>query len=174
VSRTEDIPAARAAPTKSHPIKKTEADTGVGNSGVYFFDQQVLPYIDQHNATLGQSGQAQFFMPEEDSPLVVDASSAYRYSGGAPSLERAYMGGGEVYGVEFPLKDLATRLPTTDDTTLEHFLEGGYTALKLPDGGGYLVNPTREFVVPGGASMPSGSILFKIAPDGSHIPIRRW
>jgi hypothetical protein len=149
-------------------------NSDVGKSGVYFFDQQVLPYIDRPNATLGQQNQAQFFMPAEDSALVTDAGSAYRYSGGAPSLERAYIENGDIYRVEFPLKDLPTRLPTADDTTLVHFLEGGHTALKLPDGGGYLINPTREFVVPGGNPMPPGSILFKIAPDGSHIPIRSW
>ena len=147
---------------------------GAGRSGVYFFDKQALPYIDRANATLGRTGDAQFFMPASDSALITDAASAYRYSGGASSLERAYITGGDVFGVEFPLKDLSPRIPTAADTSLEHFLEGGRTALKLPDGGGYLINPTREFVVPGGGVIPSGSILFKIAPDGTRIPIRSW
>jgi hypothetical protein len=106
--------------------------------------------------------------------LVTDAATAYRYTGGAPSLERAYLTGGDVYGVEFPLNGLSPRLPTAADTTLEHYLPGGYTALKLPNGGGYLVNSTREFVVPGGGSMPSGSVLFKIDSNGQRIPMRSW
>lgn len=149
------------------------AETTAGR-GAYFFDQQALPYINRADATLGQTGQAHFFLPLEDSSVVTDAASAYRYTGGAPSLERAYTSGGEVYGVEFPLDGLSPRLPTAADTTLPHFLEDGNTALRLPNGGGYLVNPTREFVVPGGGSMPSGSTLFKIGPNGTRIPIRGW
>lgn len=113
-------------------------------------------------------------MPLEDSVVVKDAASAYRFTGGAPSLERAYVNGGDVFGVEFPLAGFAPRLPTAADTTLEHFLQGGRTALKLPEGGGYLINPTREFVIPGGAPMPQGSILFRLGPNGERIPIRRW
>lgn len=113
-------------------------------------------------------------MPATDSVLVTDAASAYRHTGGAPSLERAYTTGGDVFGVEFPLNGFSPRLPTAADTTLEHFLPGGYTALKLPNGGGYLTNPTREFVVPGGGAMPSGSTLFRIGVDGQRIPIRSW
>ncbi len=144
------------------------------NSGVYFFDQQVLPYIDKVEATLGQKNSAQFFMPVNDSVLVTDAASAYRYSGGAPSLERAYTSGGNVFGVEFPLDGFRPRLPSTSDTTLEHFLEGGNTALKLPENGGYLINQTREFVIHGGSAMPSGTVLFRLAPDGTRVPIRSW
>lgn len=168
-----------SAPVMRDTVPNTTAatatgSTGAGNSGAYFFDQQVLPYIDREGATLGQKGMAQFFMPAGDSTVVTDAASAYRYSGGAPSLERAYLTGGDVYGVEFPLDGMSPRLPTAADTTLEHFLEGGNTALKLPNNGGYLINQTREFVVPGGQNMPSGSVLFKIAPDGSRVPIRSW
>jgi len=58
-----------------------------------------LPYIGRDAATLGQKGTAQFFMPASDSIVVTDAASAYRYSGGATSLERAYLTDGEVFGV---------------------------------------------------------------------------
>lgn len=141
---------------------------------MYFFDQQALPYINRTDAALGRGGEARFFMPLEDSLIVTDAASAYRYSGGAPSLERAYTSGGDVFGVEFSLNGLSPRLPTAADTTLPHFLEGGNTALRLPNGGGYVVNPTREFVVLGGGSIPSGSTLFKIGPNGTRIPVRGW
>ncbi|WP_222926995.1 hypothetical protein [Sphingomonas gilva] len=163
---------ARAMPAKLGNVGHV-ADSAAGR-GVYFFDQQALPYIDRADATLGRTGEAHFFMPLEDSAIVTDAASAYRYTGGAPSLERAYISGGDVFGVEFPLNGLSPRLPTAADTALPHFLEGGHTALRLPNGGGYLVNPTREFVVPGGGSIPSGSTLFKIDPNGTRIPIREW
>lgn len=147
------------------------AERGAGR-GVYFFDKEALPYINKPGATLGRSSDSHFFMPLEDSLVVKDAGSAYRYTGGAPSVERAYVNRSSVYGVEFPLNGLSPRLPTAADTTLPHFLEGGNTALRLPNGGGYLVNPTREFVVPGGGAMPQGSTLFVIGPNGTRIPIR--
>ncbi len=39
---------------------------------------------------------------------------------------------------------------------------------------GYLVNPTREFVVPGGKAVPEGSMLFELGSDGDWIPIRKF
>jgi hypothetical protein len=118
-------------------------------------------------------------MPLEDSAVVVDGATAYRYSGGAPSLLPvktpdgfAY---GDVFGVDFPLAGMSPRLPVAADAGgLAHFLEGGKTALRLEDGKSYLLNPTREFVVPGGSAMPTGSVLFKIGPNGTRIPIRKW
>lgn len=57
-----------------------------------------------------------------------------------------------------------------------HFLEGGNTAVKTGDGptAGYLVNPTREFVMPGGDPVPPGSVLFKLGPNGDWIPMRKY
>src|SRR5690349_19220453 len=89
---------------------------------------------------------------------------AYRYTGGAPSVERgAYLTGGDVYGVDFPLDGLAPRIPTAVDAGgYAHFVEGGHTALRTSGtNGGFLLNSTRELVVPGGAPMPKGSVLFK-------------
>jgi hypothetical protein len=57
-----------------------------------------------------------------------------------------------------------------------HYLEGGHTAIKLSDGpnAGYLVNPTREFVIPGGDPVPPGSVLFKLGPNGEWIPMKTF
>jgi hypothetical protein len=175
-SGTVDRPTVGGSGTTPKAVEQppvAASNPGASKSGAYFFDKQVLPYIDRADATLGRVGESHFFMPLEDSDVVTDAASAYRYSGGAQSLERAYVTGGDVYGIEFPLDGLTPRLPTAADATFPHFLEGGQTALKLP-GGGYLVNPTREFVVPGGNTMPAGSVLFKIGPGGARIPIRSW
>lgn len=84
-----------------------------------------MPYIDHPDATLGRSGRSHFFMPHEDSLDVVDAASAYRLSGGAPSVATAYRSGGEVYGVEFSLDGFSPRLPTYQDAGGHlHFLPG--------------------------------------------------
>ncbi|HEV2818762.1 MAG TPA: LysM peptidoglycan-binding domain-containing protein [Allosphingosinicella sp.] len=166
-----------SAPVSPRAVAIPEA----GGRGAYFFGDDILPFIDRPNATLGVQGRSQFFMPLEDSLPIRDAATAYRYSGGAPTLETAYVGRGEVYGVDFPLAGFEPRIPTSADAIVpstglpfEHFLEGGHTGLRLFDNGGFLINPTREFVIPGGNVMPSGSVLFRLGPNGERIPLRRW
>lgn len=58
----------------------------------------------------------------------------------------------------------------------EHYLEGGTTAVKTGDGptAGYLLNPTREFVIPGGNPVPPGSVLFQLGKNGDWIPLKRY
>jgi RHS repeat-associated protein len=147
---------------------------GIGR-GVFFFGEDVLPYIDRPNATLGMSGNAHFFSPLEDVSSVASVSDAMRVSGQAPSITRAYTSGGEGYGVSFPIEGLETRLPTLSDARSNlNFLPGGRTAVRLGDKGGYLLNPTREYVTPGGLPMPQGSVLFRIGPNGEWIPTRRF
>jgi hypothetical protein len=114
-------------------------------------------------------------MPLEDSAVVVDAHSAYKHTGGAPTLQEAYKTRGAVWGVMYSLDGLPTRLPKVGDTDLDHFLKGGQTALRLHDGRGYMINSTREFVVPGvpeGRPMPSRSVLFEVGKLDKAA--RRW
>ena len=94
----------------------------------------------------------------------------------APSVVRAYVNGKPVYGVAFPTEGLDIRLPTAADAGgWPHFLEGGRTAVRTAEpNGGYLLNTTREFVVPGGSPMPTGSVLFRLGSHGEWIPLRRW
>lgn len=144
--------------------------------GVSFFNDRVVPYIDRPDATLGRSGQAHFFMPLEDASGIRNASDAARASGNAPSVLDAYLNGTPVYGLSFPMTGLDVRVPTALDAGgYPHFLEGGRTAVRTADpNSGFLLNPTREFVVPGGNSIPRGSVLFELNADGSWKPLRRF
>lgn len=45
---------------------------------------------------------------------------------------------------------------------------------RLADGGGFLVNPTREFVIPGGAPVPDSSLLLRLGDGGNIILTRRF
>src|SRR5215469_11503253 len=150
--------------------------TNPNSRGVFFFGEDVKPYLDRPNATLGRAGEPHFFMPEEDAVGIRNASDAARATGMAPSVARAYTSGGEVYGVSFPTDGLDIRQPTAADANgWSHFLEGGHTAVRTADpNGGFLVNETREFVTPGGGPMPPGSVLFQLGPEGAWIPIRSF
>jgi hypothetical protein len=142
---------------------------------VAFFGKSNLNYYTVDNATLGASGKSFFFMPLEDSAAVTNASDAARLTGNAPSALDAYMNQGDIYGISFPTDGMSTQLPTAADAGgWPHFLEGGNTAVALPDNGGYLVNPTREFVTPGGNAVPQGSVLFQVGPNGEWIPMRQF
>ena len=57
-----------------------------------------------------------------------------------------------------------------------HYLEGGNTAVKTGDGpnAGYMVTPTKEYVIPGGNAVPEGSVLFKLGTDGEWVPLQNF
>jgi hypothetical protein len=116
-------------------------------------------------------------MPLEDSGVVTDAASAARYTGMSPSTLQAYQTGGDIYGLSAPIDGLGARAPVAADAAgWPHFLEGGNTAVLTGEGpnAGYLVNPTQEFVIPGGNPVPSGSTLFKLGPNGEWIPLKKF
>ena len=115
-------------------------------------------------------------MPLEDSAVVTNAETARLYTGMSPSTVKAYQEGGDIFGISVPTDGMEVGLPTAADVRgWHHFLEGGHTAVRLEGpNAGYLVNPTREFVVPRGNAMPNGSILFKVGPNGEWIPIRKF
>ena len=145
--------------------------------GVAFFGESSLRYYTVDNATIGAPGRSFFMMPLEDSAAVKDAGSAARYTGMSPSTLEAYKNGGDIFGLSFPTDGMTLSRPTTADAAgWPHFLEGGHTAVLTGDGpqAGYLVNPTREFVTPGGNPVPQGSVLFKLEPDASWSPMRRF
>lgn len=160
---------ARPAPASTGTVAETEG------TGVAFFGKDNLPYYTGDETTLGREGSAYFFMPHADGLSVKNASDAARLTGMAPSAQRAYIEGGDIYGITFPTKGMSPKLPTSADAGgWPHFLEGGHTAVALPENGGYLVNATREFVIPGGQPAPPGSILFKLGADGSRETIRGY
>ena len=156
---------------------ETSAATPPQNYGVAFFGETSLKYYTGSDTTLGAPGRNFFFMPIEDSGAVTDAASAARYTGMSPSTLEAYKTGGDIYGISFPTDDLTFEPPTTADAAgWPHFLEGGNTAVLTGDGpnAGYFVNPTHEFLTPGGDPMPSGSTLFQLGSNGEWIPLKTY
>lgn len=145
--------------------------------GVAFFGQDNKAYYTPANATIGRAGRPFFLMPLEDSGIVKNAGDAARYTGMAPSAQKAYVTGGDIYGLSFPLDGMTLTKPTAADAMgWDHYLEGGNTAVKLGDGptAGYLLNPTREFVIPGGNPVPPGSVLFQLGEKGEWIPLKKY
>jgi hypothetical protein len=151
--------------------------------GVAFFGNSNLNYYTGSTATLGRGGSSFFFMPIEDSGVIANAADASRFTGRAPSADLAYVdvanktaGDGVIYGISFPLEGKTTHVPTAADAGgWPHFLEGGHTAVRIEgDKGGFLVNPTREFVLPGGDPVPRGSMLFQLGENGSWMPLKMF
>jgi hypothetical protein len=139
------------------------------------FGPSNMRFYDVPAPGLGREGSSFFVMPAEDAARIHDAASAARYTGMSPSTLKAYQEGSEVYGILFPSDGIPHRLPTAADANgWEHFLPGGHTAVRLEGpAGGYLVNPTREFVIPGGTKVPPGSVLVRIGRTEWTI-LRRW
>lgn len=153
------------------------ADAPPATYGTAFFgEDNYTRFYQGENVTIGGAGRPFFFMPAEDAAAVRNAGDAARYTGMAPSAQRAYVEGGTVYGISFPAEGMEVRPPTAADAGgWPHFLEGGQTAVRLPgESGGYLLNPTREFVVPGGSPAPPGTVLFELGPQGEWVPLRRF
>jgi filamentous hemagglutinin len=147
------------------------------NYGVTFFGDDILPFYGPSKATIGNpSGAPSFFMPVEDAALVKNAHDAAVYTGMAPSAQRAYLSSNEIYGFSFPTNGLNVVKPTVVDAAgWPHFLEGGYTAVRLEGANaGFMVTPVREFITSGSNAVPAGSVLFKIGPNGEWIPLRKW
>jgi hypothetical protein len=173
--QTTDIALFAVGGARTITGKVAAAESG-GSRGVAFFGESNVGFYTAENATLGAKGKSFFMMPLEDSAVVTNAGSAARYTGMSPSTLKAYKEGGDIFGISFPTKGMQVRVPTAADAGgWPHFLEGGHTAVRLEGpNAGYLVNPTREFVVPGGNAVPSGSVMFKVGPNGEWIPVRKF
>ena len=138
--------------------------------GVRLFGEEQLKWNTGENATLGRADSPVFMMPEVDAAVVRDGLDAAIHTGMAPSVLEAYRQGREIYGISVPLEGLTPRTPTAADAGgWPHFLEGGHTAVRVGDQ--WIVNPTREFVVPGGSPMPPGTIVFKLKQGGDWEPV---
>jgi hypothetical protein len=143
---------------------------------VAFFDgESYKKYWNSSDSTLGPRDKSFFVMPVEDSAAVHNAGDAARYTGMSPATQRAYTQGGDVYGISFPAAGYSARLPTAEDAGhWAHFLEGGHTAVRTEGPkGGFLINPTRERVIPGGGKIPAGAVIFKLGSQGEWIIVRR-
>jgi hypothetical protein len=145
--------------------------------GVAFFGRDNLRYyagdMSGNAPALGKDGSGFFVMPLSDSARVVDNVSAAIQSGMAPSAERAWLGGGDLFGVSIPMKGLEVKLPTAADANgWRHFLEGGQTAVNVKNTDWFLQNTTREFVIPGGQyALPKGTTVFRVGEQGERIPL---
>lgn len=95
----------------------------------------------------------------------------------APSVQKAYVNRAEIYGFSLPLDGMTLTKPTAADAMgWDHYSEGGTTAVKTRGGpmAGYLLNPKREFVIPGGNPVAPGSVLFQLGENGDWIPLKRY
>ena len=105
-----------------------------------FFDESTAEYYKVANATLGRPGGSTVFTSEKNSALVTNGSNAARYTGMAPSVQRAYVNGESIYGVNFPTDALEVRAPTVADAG--GFPEGSFL-FRLGPGGEQI--PIRSF-----------------------------
>ena len=177
----------RAAPTPLAPAEGAGAGRTISvkgpakDYGVAFFGSDNLQYYEGAKVVLGSpSGRPFFFMPVEDSAQIRNSSDAARMTGRAPSAESAWLGKSDlfndIFGISFPSEGLHARVPTSSDAGgWPHYLRGGKTAVRTEGfNGGYLLNPVREMVTPGGTPMPRGSVLFQLGEEGEWIPLRRY
>ena len=141
----------------------------------FFDDSAATKYYAGPSDTLGAPGRPFFVMPVEDAGIIRNAHDAARYTGMSPATEHAYVTGTDVHGLAFPVDGIPYRVPTTADAMgWPHYLEGGQTAvLGEGPGAGYLVNPTRERVIPGGTPVMPGAFRF-VLDDGKWVVERVW
>ena len=155
-----------------------------GYSMAWFDDVSRARYYDVPAPKLGASGRPFFVMPAEDGEIITTVGDAARYTGMSPATERALINQGDVYAIVFPKGDIPHTRPTeldargavATDPVWPHFLAGGHTAVRLSDAptSGYLVNPTREYVIPGATPIPDASMLLRLSDGGSLIVVRRF
>ncbi len=144
--------------------------------GVAFFGKDNLRYYasnaDGSAPKLGAQGRGFFFMPIDDAARLNSPVRVATETGFAPSAQRAWLNGDDIYGVSFPLDGLTPRTPTKVDADgWRHFLEGGHTAVNAEGTNSFIVNQTREFVIDGGIQMPKDTQLFRLGSNGEWIPL---
>lgn len=179
---TPPLPASvtRAAP--GQPLSSAELDDMIG-SGYHstLFGDEVVQFYDHGSANLGRSGSDVWAMPTEDAARIHSPADAARETGMAPMAMNAYVNGGDVYSLHFPVDPSDLRRPTLADSGgWEHFYPDptntstvyGHTAVNTGTGA-YLVNETRETLVTGGNPVPPGSVLTRL-DDGSWVVVRRY
>ncbi|WP_417563879.1 hypothetical protein [Microbacterium sp.] len=155
----------------------------MGDAGYHstIFSDKVVSFYDTPNARLGRENSDVWAMPTEDAAKIHTPADAARQTGMAPMAQDAYLNGGDLYSVHFPVDPAQLRRPTVEDANgWEHFYPDptsadpiyGHTAVNTGTGA-YLVNETRETLVAGGNAVPPGSVLTKLV-DGSWVVVRRY
>ncbi|MFE1646785.1 hypothetical protein ACFM35_14485 [Microbacterium sp. P01] len=165
-----------------HPLSDDELQLMIDNgyhSSV--FGDQIAPLYDRSGATLGGPNSDVWAMPTEDAAQIGSVAQAARETGMAPTVQNAHLNGGDVYAVHFPVDPAVLRRPTLADSGgWPHFYEDptnlgstyGHTAVNTGNGS-YLLNQTRETLVPGGNAVPGGAVLTHLE-DGSWVVVRRY
>lgn len=160
--------------------QRVTSNIGVSDTAVLWFGKDIAmkfytPSVRNKTPTLGVKGRALFHMMIEDAAYINTPLKAAVETGFAPSVLDAYRRGGEVCGLAFPTKGYNIRLPVKADAMgWPHFLEGGHTAIKIEGTPFFLVNKTREFVLPGGSPIPKGSVLFELDQAGTWRSLVRY
>lgn len=157
---------------------KSMIDEGYHTS---IFSDKVVQHYDHSAATLGRSGSDVWAMPTEDAAKIHTPAQAARETGMAPMAQDAYLNGGDIYAVHFPVDPGELRRPTVADSGgWEHFYPDptntsttyGHTAVNTGTGA-YLVNSTRETLIAGGDAMRSNAVLTKLE-NGAWVLVRRY
>lgn len=145
------------------------------------FDERIAGFYDAPDASLGLPNRDVWAMPTSDAAGIHTTAQAARETGMAQSVAEAHLRGGDVYAVHFPVDPTSLRRPTVSDSGgWEHFYPDptsldpiyGHTAVNT-GGGAYLVNSTRETLVPGGSAVPQGAVLTKLS-SGAWVVVRRY
>jgi hypothetical protein len=177
-------PASAVSAEVGHPLTDVDFhDMGAAGYHSTIFNDKVLQFYDTADAHLGAPNSSVWAMPAEDAARIRTPADAARQTGMAPMAQDVYLNGGDLYSVHFPVDPGELRRPTVADSNKwEHFYPDptstdpvyGHTAVKIDGGKGqYLVNPTRETLVPGGNPMPPGSVLTRLK-NGSWTVVRKY
>ncbi len=144
------------------------------------FGDGAVHYYDVDNANLGAPNGDVWAMPVSDAARIDSVASAAKETGMAPQAADAYMTGGDMYAIHFPVDPRDLRRPVLEDAKGNpNFYPDptssdptyGHTAVQMDTG--YLVNQTRETIYPGGAPVPPGSVLTQLV-DGSWQVVRKY
>ncbi|MFA6302699.1 MAG: hypothetical protein WC627_06155, partial [Legionella sp.] len=157
------------------PHSTSKIDYGVAFFGKDNVLKYYLPGFGGWVPTLGAKNRPFFHMKIEDAALIDSPVKTAIETGFAPSVKNAWERGGDIYGLAFPTKSFNIRTPVKADAMgWPHFFEGGHTAINAEGTSYFLVNKTREFVLPGGDLMPKGSVLFRLEDSGAWKPLIRY
>lgn len=164
------------------PLSVAETERMIGQGyHTSIFGDSVVQYYDIPNAHLGAPNSNVWAMPTEDASKIHTPGGAAKETGMAQTVQDAYLSGQDIYAVHFPIDPASLRRPNVSDSGgWAHFYADptnpsttyGHTAVNTGSGA-FLVNETRETLVPGGNPMPGGSVLTKLE-DGQWVIVRRY
>jgi len=143
-------------------------------TGSTLFSSNFVQYYDTPTATLGRKGGVSFAMPSADADWIRSAEDAAFRTGMAPSVEKAWREGADIYRLDFPTAGIDVRTPTYADAAGNpNFVPGGSLAVQTA-GGGHVLTGAREFTFAGGMPMPRGSVLSMLTSEGTWRIVRTF